>query len=120
MSASAFEQQIRELYAAFNRRDGSYVTDRMSRGVTWPRAFKGGVVHGPEAVRAYWVAQWSEIDPHVEPLAIVRRDDGRFDVEVHQVVKDLAGTVIADSVVHHLYTFEGATIVSMELPAGEG
>ncbi|MES2642891.1 MAG: nuclear transport factor 2 family protein [Myxococcota bacterium] len=109
------KQQIRALYAAFNRRDSSYVTDRMSPDVTWPRAFKGGVVRGPEAVRAYWEAQWAEIDPHVEPLRIERDEDGRYDVEVHQVVKDLAGTVIADSTVHHVYTFDGPVIVGMQI-----
>jgi ketosteroid isomerase-like protein len=115
----AFEQQIRDLYAAFNRRDSSYVTRRMSPDVTWPRAFKGGVVHGPEAVRAYWEAQWKEIDPHVEPVGIERGGDGRYDVKVHQVVKALAGSVISDAIVHHAYTFDGSTIVSMEIPPGE-
>jgi hypothetical protein len=31
------------------------------------------------------------------------------------VVKDLAGSVIADATVHHIYTFDGPTIVSMEI-----
>jgi ketosteroid isomerase-like protein len=110
-----FDQQIRDLYAAFNRRDSSYVTDRMSPDVTWPRAFKGGVVQGPDAVRAYWEDQWREIDPHVEPVEIERRADGRYDVEVHQVVRDLSGAVLADVIVHHVYTFDGSEIVSMEI-----
>ena len=119
MTDPTSEQQIRDLYAAFNRRDSSYVTDRMSPDVTWPRAFKGGVVQGPEAVRAYWEVQWTEIDPHVEPIAVEEDDHGRFNVEVHQVVKDLAGSVIADSTVHHIYTFDGPMIVSMEIASGE-
>jgi len=119
MTDPAFAQQIRDLYAAFNRRDSSYVTDRMSPHVTWPRAFQGGVVHGPEAVRAYWESQWTEIDPNVEPVSIQRADDGRFDVEVHQVVRDLEGSVIDDSVVRHVYRFDGPVIVSMEIPAAE-
>ena len=115
MAQHPFEQQIRDLYEAFNRRDSSYVTDRMSPNVTWPRAFKGGVVHGPDAVRAYWDDQWREIDPHVEPVDIERLADGRYDVEVHQVVRDLNGAVIADVTVHHVYTFDGAKIASMEI-----
>ena len=107
--------QIRDLYAAFNRRDSSYVTDRMSPDVTWPRAFKGGVVRGPEAVRVYWEEQWREIDPHVEQVGIERLDDGRYDVEVHQVVRDLEGAVLADVTVHHVYTFDGPAIASMEI-----
>ena len=117
MSDPALEQQIRDLYAAFNRRDSSFATDRMAADVQWPRAFKGGFVEGPEAVRAYWEEQWTEIDPTVEPIGVEAMADGRFDVAVHQVVKDLAGAVIADDVVHHLYTFAGTTILRMELPA---
>lgn len=119
MRDRAPEQQIRDLYSAFNRRDSTYVTARMSPEVTWPRAFKGGSVHGPDAVRAYWEAQWAEIDPRVEPINIERCADDRYDVEVHQVVKDLDGAVIADTTVHHVYAFDGAHIVSMEIRAGD-
>ena len=115
MADPVADQEIRDLYDAFNRRDASFVTDRMAADVTWPRAFKGGVAHGPEAVRAYWEEQWQEIDPHVEPIAIARHGDDTFDVEVHQVVRDLAGAVIADSTVHHIYRFDDGKIASMEV-----
>jgi len=115
MPAQLLEEQIRALYAAFNRRDSSFVTDQMTADVTWPQAFKGGFVRGPAAVAAYWKEQWTEIDPDVEPIGITALDDGRVDVEVHQVVRDLAGNVIADAVVHHFYRFEGARIAGMEL-----
>jgi hypothetical protein len=36
-------------------------------------------------------------------------------VEVRQVVRDLAGAVLKDSVVHHVYAFEGGLIRSMEI-----
>lgn len=87
----------------------------MSQNVSWPRAFKGGTVRGPEAVRTYWEEQWKEIDPEVTPIDVERRADGRYDVAVHQVVKDLAGTVIADSTVHHIYEFDGPMIIAMEI-----
>jgi ketosteroid isomerase-like protein len=108
-------REIHDLYDAFNRRDSSFVTQRMAADVTWPRAFKGGVVQGPDAVSSYWREQWQEIDPHVEPVAVTQRDDGRVDVEVHQVVRNLDGDVIADSVVHHLYTFAVGAITNMEI-----
>lgn len=41
----------------------------MTPDVSWPMAFKGGFVRGPQEVRAYWSEQWREIDPHVEPVA---------------------------------------------------
>ena len=46
------------------------------------------------------------------------REDGRLDVEVHQVVRDLSGTVISDSLVHHIYRFRGDRIASMDLAGG--
>jgi ketosteroid isomerase-like protein len=107
--------EIHDLYDAFNRRDSSFVTERMATDVTWPRAFKGGLAHGPHEVSAYWKQQWQEIDPHVEPVAVTQRDDGRVDVEVHQVVRNLDGDVIADSIVHHLYTFVDHAITRMEI-----
>jgi hypothetical protein len=83
--------------------------------VSWPRAFKGGFVHGPEAIRAYWTEQWSEIDGRVEPVAFHREDAGQILVDVHQVVRDLAGTLLADEHVGHRFTFEHGLIKAMEV-----
>lgn len=59
---------LRAAYAAFNARNIDSALALMTSDVTWPKAFKGGFVQGPEEVRAYWSEQWSEIDPHVEPV----------------------------------------------------
>ncbi|RYD85286.1 MAG: nuclear transport factor 2 family protein [Verrucomicrobiaceae bacterium] len=84
---------IRAAYEAFNRRDIDAALALMTRTVAWPRAFKGGFVHGPDAVRAYWTEQWSEINPTVEPMAFHTEDPEHIVVEVHQVVRDLTGSV---------------------------
>ena len=106
---------LRSAYAAFNARDIDAALPLMARGVAWPRAFKGGFVRGPEEVRAYWTEQWGEIDPHVEPLAFHLEDDGRILVEVHQIVRDLAGNVLADERVSHRFTLERGLIQRMEV-----
>jgi hypothetical protein len=41
--------------------------------------------------------------------------DGRLAVEVHQVVRDLAGAVLKDAIVQHVYTWEDGLIRSMEI-----
>ena len=102
-------------YAAFNARDIDAALALMTPDVHWPRAFKGGFVHGPEEVRAYWTEQWSEINGHVEPVAFHLEDDGRVLVEVHQVVRDLAGAVLADEQVGHRFTIEHGLIQAMEI-----
>ena len=106
---------LRAAYAAFNARDIDAALVLMTPNVAWPKAFKGGFVRGPEEVRAYWTEQWSEIDPHVEPVAFHPEDDGQVLVEVHQVVRDLAGAVLADEHVGHRFTIEHGLIQAMEV-----
>jgi ketosteroid isomerase-like protein len=106
---------LRAAYAAFNARDIDKALALMTPDVTWPRAFKGGFVRGPEEIRAYWTEQWSEIDGHVEPIAFYLEEGRRILVDVHQVVRDLAGVVLADEHVGHRFTIEHGSIQSMEV-----
>ena len=106
---------LRAAYVAFNARDIDAALALMAPDVAWPRAFKGGFVRGPEEVRAYWTDQWSEIDGHVEPIAFHPDDAGQILVEVHQVVRDLAGAVLADERVGHRFTIEHGLIQAMEV-----
>jgi hypothetical protein len=106
---------LREAYAAFNARDIDAALALMTPNVAWPRAFKRGFVRGTEEVRAYWTEQWSEIDPHVEPVAFHPEDAGQVLVEVHQVVRDLSGAVLADEYVGHQFTLEHGLIQAMEV-----
>jgi len=108
-------QQLRAAYVAFNARDIDAALALMTADVAWPKAFKGGFVRGHEEVRAYWTEQWSEIDPHVEPVDFYPEDDGRIWVEVHQVVRDLAGAVLADESVGHCFSFSNGLIEAMEV-----
>jgi hypothetical protein len=106
---------LRAAYAAFNARDIDAALATMSPRVAWPKAFKGGFVRGPEEVRAYWTEQWSEIDPHVEPVSFHPEGVGRIVVDVHQVVRNLAGAVLGDEHVGHRFTIEDGLIQAMEV-----
>lgn len=106
---------LRTAYTAFNARDIDAALATMTPDVAWPKAFKGGFVRGPEEVRAYWTEQWSEIDPRVEPVAFYPEDGGRILVEVRQVVRDLAGAVLADERVGHRFTLAQGLIQAMEV-----
>ncbi len=108
-------ERLRAAYAAFNARDIDAALAVMTEDVAWPRAFKGGFVRGPAEIRAYWTEQWSEIDPNVEPVSFDLHDDGRVLVDVHQVVRDLSGAVLADEGAGHLFTFERDLIAKMEI-----
>jgi hypothetical protein len=87
----------------------------MTADVAWLGSFKGGFVRGHEEVRAYWTEQWSEIDPHVEPSAFDPEENGRILVDVHQVVRDLTGSVVADEHIGHRFTIDRGLIQVMEV-----
>jgi hypothetical protein len=106
---------LRAVYAAFNRRDIDAALSMMTLDVAWPRAFKGGFVHGPDAVRAYWTEQWSEIDPHVDPLAFYADAPEQVLVDVHQVVRGLDGALLADETVQHRFTMATGFIRKMDV-----
>lgn len=106
---------LRAAYAAFNARDIDAALALMTPEVHWPKAFKGGFARGTEEVRAYWTEQWSEINPHVEPVAFHVEEAGKILVEVHQVVRDLAGAMLADEHVGHRFTIEHGLIQAMEV-----
>ncbi|MEH1989355.1 nuclear transport factor 2 family protein [Nostoc sp.] len=106
---------LRAAYAAFNARDIDAALALMTLDVAWPKAFKGGFVRGSEEVRAYWTEQWSEINPHVEPVSFYSEEAGRILVDVHQVVRDKAYAVLADEHVGHRFTLEHGLIQAMEV-----
>ena len=106
---------LRAAYTAFNARDIDAALATMTTQVAWPKAFKGGFVRGPEEIRAYWMEQWREINPHVEPVAFYTEDTGHTLVDVHQVVRDLTGTVLADVHVGHRFTITKGFIEKMEI-----
>ena len=106
---------IEQAYSAFNKRDIDGALALMTEDVSWPKASEGGKVVGKEEIRAYWTRQWGEFDPYVEPLAITEGDGGRTRVRVHQLVKSLAGDVLSDSEVLHVFTVKRGLIAAMDL-----
>jgi ketosteroid isomerase-like protein len=102
-------------YNAFNARDIDAIFTMMHPEVEWPNGMEGGYVYGHAGVRDYWTRQWAMIDPHVEPRHFHTDADGRTVVEVHQVVRDLAGAVLADQTVQHVYTVQDGLIRHMEI-----
>lgn len=115
VNRQADHQLLRSAYAAFNARDIDAALAAMHADVAWPNGMEGGYVHGHDAVREYWTRQWGLIDPHVEPLRFELDVAGRIVVDVHQMVRDHAGTVLVDQMVQHAYLVEDGLIQTMEI-----
>ena len=110
---------IAQAYSAFNHRDIDSALELMSENVSWPKASEGGRAVGKEEIRAYWTRQWKQFDPHVEPIEVIDREGGITDVKVHQLVKSLAGEVLSDSEVWHVYTIANGLIERMDIKQSE-
>lgn len=102
-------------YTDFNARRMDAVLVRLHPQVEWANGMEGGHVYGREAVRDYWTRQWKILDPHVEPVQIDRDKEGRLVVTVHQVVRDLDGKLLVDTVVHHVYQVSNGLIERMDI-----
>ncbi|MEB3293722.1 MAG: nuclear transport factor 2 family protein [Synechococcales bacterium] len=110
-----YRDLLTQAYSDFNKRDINAVFAVMHPQVEWANGMEGGYVHGHEAVRDYWTRQWNLVDPQVKPRAFQLNEDQRIIVDVHQVVRDLAGNVLVDQLVQHLYTFENGLIRRMDI-----
>jgi ketosteroid isomerase-like protein len=110
---------LKRAYEAFNARDIDAVLATMQADVDWPNGMEGGRVFGQANVREYWRRQWEVVDPSVEPRRFEDDESGRIVVHVHQVVRDRAGTVLVDQMVHHAYSFRDGLIDRMDILEAE-
>jgi ketosteroid isomerase-like protein len=107
---SADIELLRRLYERFNARDMAAALATMHRDVLWANGMEGGHVHGHDGVREYWTRQWAMIDPHVEPVSFSTLADGGTEVEVHQTVRDLDGSILSDKTVQHIFHIEDGLV----------
>lgn len=109
------EAMITTLYFAFNARDVDTLLGTMRPDITWPNTIEGGTVWGRDAVREYWARQWSMLDPRVRAMGFTHGDDDTVTVAVSQVMRNIAGEVQLERVVHHVFTFVDGRIAMMEI-----
>jgi hypothetical protein len=113
------QRLLAQAYSAFNHRDIDSALALMSENVSWPKASEGGRIVGKEEIRSYWIRQWKEFDPHVEPVEVIDHEHGITEVKVHQLVKNRGGVVLSDSEVWHIYTIANGLIERMDLKESE-
>jgi hypothetical protein len=114
-----FKDLIKKAYSAFNERDIDKALSTMQSNVQWSKAWEGGYISGHDEIKQYWTRQWNEINPNVEPIGFIERQNGSLEVEVHQKVKDLQDNSMFDGTVKHIYTFENGLIKTMDIELAE-
>jgi hypothetical protein len=87
----------------------------MHPDVVWANGMEGGHVHGRNEVRSYWNRQWAIIDPHVELVEISLKGKGEVVVNVHQVVHDPKGNILAGRLVIHIFQMRNGLIQRLDI-----
>jgi hypothetical protein len=106
---------LKRVYDRFNARDMETVLAAMHEDVIWANGMEGGYVHGRDSVRSYWTRQWAMLDPHVKPVGFSPTRNGEVVVEVHQIVRDLAGNLLVDQMVGHIFRFENGLVKRFDI-----
>lgn len=106
---------LKRVYDRFNARDIEAVLAALDENVVWANGMEGGHVHGRDEVGGYWTRQWAVIDPRVEPIEFAGGPEGEITVEVHQVVRNLNGDLLADVMAGHLFRVEDGLIKRFDI-----
>jgi len=107
-------QLLSQLYPDFNDRNIEKIMPHFAVNTDWPNGMTGGREIGHQAIREYWTDQWSVINSQVTPISY-RVVGDQIILEVHQLVKDMEGETLSDSVVYHTYLFVNGKIVKMDI-----
>jgi hypothetical protein len=106
---------LKRVYDRFNARDIESVLAAMHEDVVWANGMEGGHVHGRAAVRDYWTRQWAILNPRVDPVGFSTGPEGEVVVEVHQVVRDLDGSLLIDKMVGHVFRIENGLLKRFDI-----
>jgi ketosteroid isomerase-like protein len=108
-------ERLEHLYDRFNARDLEAILAVLHKDVVWANGMDGGYVHGHDGVRTYWTRQWALIDPHVQPVGFAADAQGEIVVTVHQTVHDLAGKMLSDRTVGHVFRIENGLVKRFDI-----
>jgi hypothetical protein len=109
------EEFLRKLYDNFNKREIEIVLSMIVEDVKWANGLEGGFIYGRDNVREYWRKQFEVFNPQLEILKIETDETGHLIVNVHQIVKDLKGELLAEKTVKQIFTFEDGLIRTFEI-----
>jgi ketosteroid isomerase-like protein len=103
---------LRRAYRLFNDRHVDQLLALMTEDVEWPDVAGHAVLHGKDAIRPSWEAQFAVAEPGVNPTEFRAIGDDVVAV-VDQRVFDKQGALLAEDVVYHRYSFTSRLVSRM-------
>ncbi len=108
-----FEKILRDSYLAFNERDLARTMKYIGPNVEWENTLDGIIIHGKEAVAAYFLRQWKEMNPTFDLRHFEMDEEGKVVLTVIQTVRGTGEVAISQGLVRHLYEFEDGLVRRM-------
>jgi hypothetical protein len=103
----------------FDGRDVETVLAALHEDVLCASGMEGGHVRGRDGERSYWTRQWAIVDAHVEPVAFSACADGEAVAEVHLIVRNLQGDMLADPMAGHIFQIEDNLVRRFDIRGAE-
>jgi hypothetical protein len=102
------------LYKDFNDHKIESVIANMTENVKWANGMEGGFVYGRDSVRSYWRKQFEQMQSRVKPLKI-ETDRDIVKIKVHQVVHDLEGKLLSDTIIDHVFHMQNGQVAEFDI-----
>ena len=100
-------------FAAYNSRDVDRLLAAVGDDVDWPDG--AARLHGKDAVRRYWLEQWTRVRTHDEPVAFAVLGRDVAEVRIEQVVRDLDGRVVSAGAFRHTFHLRDGRIARLDI-----
>ena len=100
-------------FHAYNAHDVDGLLAMVTPDVNWPSRDKR--LHGPEALKDYWLDQWRETSTHDQPIRIDDQPDGRLKVFLNQVVRTVDGKELSRGAFEYLFELRGGLIARLDI-----
>jgi SnoaL-like domain len=110
-----YRELLKRLYAAFNEQDIEGALEVIHHDAVWANGMEGGLLNGHQDIREYWLRQWSYITWHVRPMHFEMNDLENIVVDVHQILRDLSGSIVSIRNLQHIFQIEEGLIKKMDI-----
>jgi hypothetical protein len=106
---------IKKAYEAFNSQDIKSAITTFHENIEFQKEFNGNYLKNQNQIIEHWTNGWKEFSVKDKPINIIERTDNKFEVTVHQIVKDKQGKILSDGILKHIFTIQDNLLLRLDI-----